>query len=304
MSLFIEVDQISHIQGEYLTQNLVPDIPAEESELEPGKKEEKTTRELAAPIPISLIVNAIESAIANYSIADFKNLPPIDEVKKEDYYGPIGESNLVIPGSLIVGAFPGSAYDTENTNNLINILNCGITMFVCMQLEYNPDAPEYMWRTTGKSIRPYFKDVQKIMENKHEYASLIAETGMPTFVHCPIRDCSIVADDVVFNLAIKLAQAIRDGEILYLHCWGGHGRTGVVVCLILHLLYGLTADEAIERCELVHMMRRMPCDVGSPQTPAQVQQVRRIITSSFAKQNNGPDNKMPNVATVLNFAHL
>ena len=57
--------------------------------------------------------------------------------------------------------------------------------------------------------------------------------------------------------------------VVYLHCWGGHGRAGTVVCLLLHLLYGLDAAEAMMRCQFVHDLRRVPIVVGSPQTQTQ-----------------------------------
>ena len=39
------------------------------------------------------------------------------------------------------------------------------------------------------------------------------------------------------DFAMQLAHRIRTtDEIIYLHCWGGHGRAGTVVCLLLHFL--------------------------------------------------------------------
>ncbi|CAN0217928.1 unnamed protein product [Ectocarpus fasciculatus] len=73
---------------------------------------------------------------------------------------------------------------------------------------------------------------------------------------------------------------------MYLHCWGGHGRTGTVVCIMLHLMYGLSADEAMERCQHVHDVRRIPISVGSPQTEAQRQQVRRVIGRVIAHRRS------------------
>lgn len=81
----------------------------------------------------------------------------------------------------------------------------------------------------------------------------------------------------VLQLAAQLAMRVAGGEVMYLHCWGGHGRTGTVVSIMLHLMYGLNADEAMERCQHVHDVRRIPISVGSPQTDAQREQVRRVI---------------------------
>ena len=209
------------------------------------------------------------------------------EIKREDIFGPIDESNWVIPNKLIAGAYPGFTLDSENTGSLIKLLNCGVNRFVCMQEEYDPFAKESEWRGTGtmyrknRAIRPYFADVQRILQTKADHPTLKTDVVEVAFDHCPIKDCSTVADEIVFDLAKKLVDAIRNGDVIYLHCWGGHGRTGVMVCLILHLMYGLTADESLKRCQLLHDARKRYIAVPSPQTFAQREQVRRIIGKSL-----------------------
>lgn len=74
-------------------------------------------------------------------------------------------------------------------------------------------------------------------------------------------------------MAISLAQRLQRGEKIYLHCWGGHGRTGTVVSLMLAFMYGLNAEEAMYRCQYVHDLRKVPISVGSPQTQGQRDQV-------------------------------
>lgn len=99
---------------------------------------------------------------------------------------------------------------------------------------------EAMWRS-GHALRPYFEDVRKIVQNKANYDDLngfdIVNEGQLSFVHFPIKDCGITDDGRVLQLAKSLVQAISEGEVLYLHCWGGHGRTGTLVCIMLHLMY-------------------------------------------------------------------
>ena len=112
-------------------------------------------------------------------------------------------------------------------------------------IKYKHDgATEDMWRR-GQALRPYFKDVQTIVENKDKFDTFRGHSNIVTpehlsFEHFPIRDCSITDDGGVLKLAKKLVKAISDGEIIYLHCWGGHSRTGTVVCIMLHLMYGVS----------------------------------------------------------------
>jgi protein tyrosine phosphatase len=100
-----------------------------------------------------------------------------------------------------------------------------------------------MWRY-GQSLRPYFKDVVSIVRHREEIIEFdgceVVESESLSFEHCPIIDCGVTDDGVVVRLAMKLVTAISEGEVLYIHCWGGHGRTGTIVCIMLHLMYGVS----------------------------------------------------------------
>jgi protein-tyrosine phosphatase len=100
-----------------------------------------------------------------------------------------------------------------------------------------------MWRN-GQALRPYFNDVKTIVKCKDKFETFkgcdIVSSDQLSFVHFPIRDCSITDDDGVLELAKSLVAAISEGEVIYLHCWGGHGRTGTLVCIMLHLMYGVS----------------------------------------------------------------
>ena len=60
-----------------------------------------------------------------------------------------------------------------------------------------------------------------------------------SFVHFPIKDCGITDDIGVLQLCVDLVRAISEGQVLYVHCWGGHGRTGTIVSIMLHLMSGV-----------------------------------------------------------------
>jgi len=79
-----------------------------------------------------------------------------------------------------------------------------------------------------------------IPSNDHNYYQPIVNINQLSFIHFPIEDCNIVEDNYVLQLAQQLVYDIANGDICYLHCWGGHGRTGTVACLMLHLMYGVS----------------------------------------------------------------
>ena len=60
-----------------------------------------------------------------------------------------------------------------------------------------------------------------------------------SFLYFGIPDLSVAEslerlDDLVADLAGRVGR----GEGLYLHCWGGRGRTGLVAACLLGALYG------------------------------------------------------------------
>lgn len=202
-----------------------------------------------------------------------------------------------------MGAFPASTNDSETLYLLSSILKQGVNKFVCLQEEFRPTGvPEELWRS-GQALRPYFDDVRHIVSNWQHFGfawGQVATFDQLSFVHFPIQDCNVTDDDNVIELAISLAESLRRGDVVYLHCWGGHGRTGTVVCILLHLLYGLDASASLMRCQRVHDLRECPIDVQSPQTPLQREQVVRVISKLMAQPQHAPmlRSRSPSAASV------
>lgn len=113
-----------------------------------------------------------------------------------------------------------------------------------ISIQYKTEGvTEAMWRR-GQALRPYYEDVKLLIKNKHMFKVLSQDSRVCTledlsFVHLPIKDCGVTDDSGVFQLALSLVESLHRGEIQYVHCWGGHGRTGTVVCIMLHLMYGV-----------------------------------------------------------------
>lgn len=223
-------------------------------------------------------------------------LPPVHEVhaRAKEYVGPTPESNWVILGRLMVGAYPASAYDdSENEQILESILRCRVSTFVCLQQEYHHGAQESMWRS-GQCLRPYIEDAVEIC-HKQRYPEIVPAEELK-FLHHGIVDCGTTNDLTVLELAADVCNRLLLGEVIYLHCWGGHGRTGTVVAVALGLLYGLSASEALMRTQLYHDLRVCNLNVGSPQTLQQREQVIRILTSLKTTQQWFP--KVPMIANL------
>jgi protein tyrosine phosphatase len=106
-----------------------------------------------------------------------------------------------------------------------------------------------LWRE-GLALRPYFEDVRHIVANKQAIPPLrqynMVDLQNLAFEHCPIVDCGITDDHKILELSRKLVFDISQGHVIYLHCWGGHGRTGTVVSIMLHIMYGVSIIDKIK----------------------------------------------------------
>ena len=165
--------------------------------------------------------------------------------------GPLPTSNWVVPGLLLCGAEPDGAA-------ALRLVMLGIRVFVCLQSELPSDRP-----------LPY--------RARAERGSTSAD-GPLEFVHEPIPDGTTFREEALQGLVERVAAAAWAGRPVYVHCRGGHGRTGVVVACVLGELYpALTAAEVLGRVQAYHDARANPCGTLllrplSPQTAAQRRQ--------------------------------
>jgi len=195
-------------------------------------------------------------------------LPPTHTLRDElvvAYRGPTNKSNWVVPGLLLCG--DRSSLDSHD--GLRAILQAGVTTIVCLQARSETKkAVDYRGRATA--IR-----------------------DGTNFVEQPIPDQEITEDHLVGELVDQLLHRMKAGEVLYVHCRGGHGRTGTICSVLLGRLYSLPGPEAMARTQLYHDTRKQPtfCADGYQETadgsscvilfPSQREQVLRLLAPAF-----------------------
>ena len=149
--------------------------------------------------------------------------------------GPTHESNWLIPkvlstgfGSLCVGSYPDS-----NKGYLVKLQAAGLNTFVCLNDEYG----------TRDKYGDYFEP----------YATKIPADR---FIWKRIKDMKTGDDTDLLEVADEVVKRVKNGEHVYLHCAGGHGRTGGYAAIILHKLYPeLTSSEIFEYIQFAHDQR-------------------------------------------------
>lgn len=131
----------------------------------------------------------------------------------------------------------------------------------------------------------YFIDLTEYKErNTNKY------TTNGIYIKYPIKDRSIPTDRISFlRFIIKLTDIIKDlktGEKIYIHCKGGHGRSGIVVAAILAYYFSLEPQEALKMTGFFHskrvFMREKWRKIGSPQTKEQ----KDFVMSLFPLDKN------------------
>jgi ribA/ribD-fused uncharacterized protein len=73
------------------------------------------------------------------------------------------------------------------------------------------------------------------------------------------------------SLVLFVYDTISNGNKVYIHCKGGHGRSGILVAALIYLLNpGISSEEALKRTSEYHSNRKIMREkwrkMGSPQT--------------------------------------
>ena len=164
---------------------------------------------------------------------------------------PIPNSYWVVSGCFAAGEYPG-AMDPVETTKLGTLLDAGIDNFI--------DLTEL-----GELVA-----YSGIVEREARRRGLTVECE-----RYPIRDMSVPrSPEEMTSILDAIDDALDDGRTVFVHCWGGIGRTGTVVgCWLVR--HGSSGDEALDRVgELFKGMEKAPYRSGSPETPQQEAYVR------------------------------
>lgn len=127
-----------------------------------------------------------------------------------------------VPGQLWLGPMPGrfeawTAFQAEAERTRLGVVVC-----LTPRLELSQLSPEYH--------------------------AAIARGRLPfRWMHVPMRNFGVPEDAPAFRRDVgAMADALRQGDAVLLHCAAGLGRTGTAAACLLKAL-GLEAQEALQR---------------------------------------------------------
>lgn len=103
-----------------------------------------------------------------------------------------------------------------------------------------------------------------------------------------IVDRSTTGDNGLFNKVLEVAKGMQDPKRkYYIHCKGGHGRSGTFVAILIGILKVISIDDALAYVQALHyqryvnkpLIRKNTFVHKCPQNDEQYRQVRRILKS-------------------------
>lgn len=166
--------------------------------------------------------------------------------------GPLPNSYIVPDTRLIAGEYPGAVDPVEAKRRLSVLLDACVGTFVDLT-------------TPDDGLVSYDPILRQL-----PLGSLAERVIMP------IPDLRVCGDEQMRRVLDAIDSALDTGQTVYLHCWGGVGRTGTVVgCWLVR--HGRSGQEALDEVATLYASmsdvkrRKHPL---SPETEAQ----RRTIT--------------------------
>lgn len=168
-----------------------------------------------------------------------------------ELHHPIRESYWVEPGRFLAGEYPAAAYIGRTHERLDKLLEAGIDTFI--DLTHPKELPPYLPILQERAI-------MRDMEVQYNRFTII--------------DRSIPMGGMMNTILDAIDSALVKGHNIYLHCWGGIGRTGTTVgCYLVRR--GFTGKQALE--QLAEWWKDVPKSAYNPRSPETDRQVEFIL---------------------------
>lgn len=155
------------------------------------------------------------------------------------------------PG-LLAGEYPGAPAPIRAQEKIGILLDAGIRTFVDLT-------------TPADRLTPY----APILDAAKVARGLAVER-----IEMPIPDLFVIDDHHYVELVRRIANEIAASRPVFVHCWGGVGRTGTVIGA-WHVTHGLSVEQALTAIAEARQGTRKAVR-SCPETDAQLATIRRL----------------------------
>ena len=158
-----------------------------------------------------------------------------------------GYCNWLIPNTVMIGQYPcqtPESYGPSQKECLLHLTNmlddACVTLFFCLQTEIPPQDDDLQWGGGDIYLEPYYrKEFPRPFKRYGPIAQSKSDRPL-VFGHSAIDDLNVPSDDntllSVLSSLLEYLDANRN-EAIYIHCWGGRGRAGLVGGCLASLMY-------------------------------------------------------------------
>ena len=152
---------------------------------------------------------------------------------------------------LLAGEYPGAEDAVESARNLRALHSAGVDTFIDL--------------TQAGELEPYESVLETIADERR---------GSPAYYRLSVRDLSTPTSQQMHRILDLIDVEHARGRSVYLHCWGGVGRTGTVVgCYLVR--HGLSGQEALDR--IATLWQGMEKRYRAPRSPETVAQREFVL---------------------------
>jgi protein-tyrosine phosphatase len=160
---------------------------------------------------------------------------------------------------VIGGRYPGTTDPAESARDLARLLDVGVRVVINLQVQHERN-------NRGETFANYEDALKR----------LAAERNVAVEVkRFPIPDMNVPTPSRMREILAAIDDALRAGHRVYVHCWGGHGRTGTVAGCWLKRC-GAACDDAFAAIKAARRHDTHLAGQAAPQTAEQRDFVRNF----------------------------
>jgi hypothetical protein len=169
----------------------------------------------------------------------------------EQAHRPLPESYWVVASRFLAGEYPGRPDEEITRKRLDALIEEGFDLFIDL--------------TQPEEVLPY---VRTLREEAESYTTEIS------YQRFPIGDFGLPSVEQMNLILDLIDRGLQMGHKIYLHCWGGIGRTGTTVgCYLVRR--GMTGEEAL--AQLSAWWKDVPKSRDHPHSPETAEQRKFIL---------------------------